>query len=280
MKHLLPLVAFITFPLFLFCQKGNLIKRNFITSADMTLNYFDFLNKKPLQEKVIFPPGWKFMVVDIIDDQIIVKQWFTKSASSAKAQGDIHNSQKLTTNDLVSPSNAAFASSKNDYQFFSLGLKEFEAKADPYYPRGVDFTFGVMTIPIKLRAGVEEAKSYFDYEEKFNIGLSGGLKFDFNSRKKRSINFLINVSISNVKLDSLSTNGFQKTPSNNGAFTMAVGTVFQQENLNLGFFLGWDKVPGILGRNWAYDSRPWIGVGIGFSLFSVDLGSSETGKNK
>jgi hypothetical protein len=56
--------------------------------------------------------------------------------------------------------------------------------------------------------------------------------------------------------------------------------VFEQDNFNIGLLLGWDRIPGVLGSHWAYNNRPWIGVGIGFSIFTVDAGSSDTGKNK
>ncbi|MCU7549853.1 hypothetical protein OCK74_12045 [Chitinophagaceae bacterium LB-8] len=286
MKKVVFSLAMATATIAIKAQDNNLIKRNFITSADMVVTFYDYVKEKEDGRKVIFPTGWKFRVVDIKDNKLILKQWTTKNSpftnqnlSGTKLDSVNNIYQRIESfNQQINRPN--YASPKDDEKFYSIDLDDFNAKVDPYYAKGWDFTFGVMTIPIKLRKGNEDKGRFFNYEEKFNIGICTGLKYSFNSRKNRSLNFLINTSISNVQVDSLSTKGFVEKGSSTGAFTFASGVVFQQDSFNIGLLLGWDKVPGVMGRHWGYDSKPWVGVGIGFSIFSVDMGSSDTGKNK
>jgi len=262
-------------------QNTNIVKKNFVTGADLTVRLYDYISDSVLADKpsnkLIFPANWKFRVVGITkDNMIIIKQWSSSKSSDGGYKGGSGKKESLT----ILPDSNAYTGNKNDKQFFAVPLSEFDSKCEPYFPKGWDFTFGVMTIPIKLRARSQKAGSFFEYDEKFNIGISAGLRWNFNSRKDRSINFLLNTSVSNVKLDSLNTKGFQLETTSSGAFTIATGIVFKQDDFNIGFFMGWDKVPGVLGRNWVHYGKPWVGVGIGFSLFSVSLGGDKAVGNK
>ena len=217
---------------------------------------------------------------------LIIKQWSGKKRAGGGITGGLNNKDYLLTLDRKDSTGKstgkkpAFSGNWNDKHYFSVPLADFESKCDPYYPRGWDLTFGVMTIPIKLRGASRKTGSLFEYDEKFNIGLSAGVQRSFNSRKERSISFLINTSISTVRLDSLNTKGYQLESGTSGAFTVATGFVFRQSDFNIGIFLGWDKVPGVLGTNWVHNNKPWLGVGIGFSIFSVSLSGEKTGGNK
>ncbi|MEQ1675651.1 MAG: hypothetical protein ABL876_03045 [Chitinophagaceae bacterium] len=270
-------------------QTSNLIKKDFITGTDVTVQLYDYLNKKTLPDseanKLIFPSNWKFRVVGITDSNtIIVKQWASRKNPNSNDKDTkyspkyIRKTKTKTYLKQLPDTTVAYTSDKNDNQFFTIPLSEFDTKCDPYFVKGIDFTFGVMTIPIKLRARSKKSGTLFEFEEKFNIGISAGIKFSFNSRKDRSLSFLANTSVSTVGVDSLNTKGFQKESTSSGAFTIATGLVFKQDDFNIGLFLGWDKVPGVLGRNWTHYGKPWIGVGIGFSLFTISLKGTESGK--
>lgn len=287
MKKTLFIIAFI---LGSFCgrsQATNLIKKNFITGTDLTVRLYDYINKDTSanteMNKLIFPANWKFKVVGITkDNELIIKQWRSKKSPNKKNPNKKKDSAAANITKKADmkkiDAEIAYTSSKNNDQFFTVPLSEFDTKCDPYFARGLDFTFGVMTIPIKLRSKSEKEGSLFEFEEKFNIGVSAGIKYNFNSRKDRSVSLLLNTSVSNVQIDSLNTKGFQKESTSSGAFTIATGLVFKQDDFNIGLFLGWDKVPGILGKNWAHYGKPWVGVGIGFSLFSIS--ATPSGKNK
>jgi hypothetical protein len=277
MKNLLTLFIIIIFSGSAFAQNTNLVKKNFVTGADMTVSLYDYVADSALaktsQNRLIFPANWKFKVVGITkDNEIIIKQWASSKGSNNGYTGGRKAKDSLTK----LSSQSAYTSDKNDRQYFVVSLADFDSKCEPYFSRGYDFTFGVMTIPIKLRARSQKSGSLFEYDEKFNIGISAGIKKSFNSRKDRSVSLLLNTSISNVKIDSLNTKGFQKEATSTGAFTIATGLVFKQADFNIGFFLGWDKVPGVLGRNWVHYGKPWVGVGIGFSLFSVSITGEST----
>jgi hypothetical protein len=281
MKKITVLLSLLLFFLLGIAQTNNLIKKNFITGADITVYLYDYLKGEKLSNndgnKLIFPSDWKFRVVGITkDNELIIKQWRSKKSANKEKGAKFYNIEKDSLKKI--DNTHAYTSSKNDNQFFTIPLSEFDAKCDPYFQKGMDFTFGVMTIPIKLRSKSKKTGSLFELEEKFNIGISAGIKLNFNSRKDRSISLLINTSVSNARLDSLNTNGFQKETISTGAFTIATGMVFKQDDFNVGVFLGWDKVPGILGKNWVHYGKPWVGVGIGFSLFSINVTPNKADK--
>jgi hypothetical protein len=181
--------------LILKAQSNSLIKKNFIAGADMVVTFYDYINGKEDSQKVVFPTGWKFRVVDIKNNKLILKQWETKNSPFAKTKLSHKNYDSLNlVYERINAFNQQqgrprYASSRDDDKFYSVDLDDFTAKADPYFAKGLDFTFGVMTIPIKLRSGNEQSGHYFNYDEKFNVGICAGLKYNFNSRKNRSLDF-------------------------------------------------------------------------------------------
>lgn len=70
-------------------------------------------------------------------------------------------------------------------------------------------------------------------------------------------------------MDSANTKGFQKIKTNASAISPTTGLVvhFKKSGLQLITTIGLDFIAGELGRKWVYRNQPWLGIGVGFSIF-------------
>ncbi len=136
------------------------------------------------------------------------------------------------------------------------------------------FTFGAVTVPIKLRFGSKDdngnRKRYFDFTSDVNIGLSAGYKLRPNRNDNFAINFLGGVSITSVEVDEQTTDSFVSTNTKAAAFTPNLSIVFEAKNFQIGIFSGIDFLSGELSDNWIYQNKPWLGIGLGYGIFSKD----------
>jgi len=48
--------------------------------------------------------------------------------------------------------------------------------------------------------------------------------------------------------------------------TVSTGAVFQLNDFQFGFLMGWDHATGELGKTWIYNDKPWYSFSIGFSF--------------
>lgn len=168
-----------------------------------------------------------------------------------------------------------------NYKDFVIELPTFNIGTKLYYGKDNDFTWGVLTLPIKARLGNKKDR-YFDIEENLNLGFSFGLRHQIESVRKQAINYLAGVSIARVKTDSISIKNSFKAPESSvaSALMFSGGILYQYEDaFQVGIFLGVDNVMGELGRNWKFQSKPWIGFAIGISLFSKNGSQSGEGSN-
>jgi hypothetical protein len=156
----------------------------------------------------------------------------------------------------------------NDKEFI-VDLKDFNSCCKLYYGKRFDFAWGVMTLPIKARLGNGDDR-FFDVEENLNLGFTFGLRHQLPGVKEQALNYLLGVSIARVRADSISLKNNFKAPQSSvaSALMFSGGVLYQYETFQIGIFVGFDNVMGELGRNWKFQSRPWIGFAVGVSLFS------------
>lgn len=143
--------------------------------------------------------------------------------------------------------------------------------------------FGPLTIPFKYRFGYTkdtvEVKQQFDAD--LNIGFFAGYRLGkYRVRYEgRSFKKLANISctiggflsLSAAKLDENGTTA-GKAPfaegeeASIGVLSPGIGIMLDVYNVNIGGFLGWDVGFGNEAKNWNFNNRPWIGIGIGYNL--------------
>lgn len=132
------------------------------------------------------------------------------------------------------------------------------------------FVSTAVTIPIKIRPGDgksgEEKERYFDFEGNVNIGLTAGGRIRISKSGTSYISFFGGISIGSSKLTPENSDVTSET--NASTLTPFIGTMFEYNDFEIGLFTGWDHVSGKLGKSWDYNALPWIGIGLGYNIFT------------
>jgi hypothetical protein len=157
-------------------------------------------------------------------------------------------------------------------EYYLVKKTDLDSNCASIYGRGVravNFTIGFVTMPVKLRIGKN-----FEFQSTISLGTTVGIKMRLSRHYPNYLNFLIGASTSTVSLDSFSTRGkISGQPITNiFVFSPSVGVVVEFAKSQIGLFSGYD----LLGKsnnvqyNWIYQRKPWISLGFGFSIFSLE----------
>ena len=140
---------------------------------------------------------------------------------------------------------------------------DFNNKCQIIYPSLKTFTWGFLSLPIKARIF-----NRFSFEEKVNFGISFGLKIQRPTTVYSAHNFLAGVSISDVRVDSTNAVHYSTALTSASAFSVSAGYMYQFDKFQIGVFVGTDYISNNAAIGWRYQGVPWIGVGLGLSLFN------------
>ena len=200
---------------------------------------------------------------------------------STKVQ-NIPKMEKYNYVDINNIKNNIISTDISNLKIFKITKADFESNAIPYFNAGFkkgswDWSSGIVVLPLKARKSPE-----FSYSKDFTLGLSGGAKVRISHTNPTYINFLYNIGISSVGIDSLSSKGKIKQPSDRAALTNAFGIVFENHSYQFGFFYGFDRLSANDFKNsqWIYNRKPWVSIGIGYQIFSKDNKSKKTQEGK
>ena len=105
-------------------------------------------------------------------------------------------------------------------------------------------------------------------------GINAGYEYQFRSRAKQSIGILLGIGVSTISITPESVNNYVTESNTAGAFTPSLGVVYSFESFQIGLFSGYDIIPGPIGENWVYKNSPWLGLGLGFTIFQKNKTSS------
>lgn len=259
-----------------------IVGRSFITEVPDIRVYHMDVDEKQIEPSDSSPAftfvgmGKKFTVVNLVSDGAVIKFWdFGKGDSSADVSDKVDYSGVGTYVDVAA-----------DGKHFLMKLTDLDSKCKEYFGNRHDFTWGAVTIPLKMRFGDGE-KKYFGVEPTANLGLFAGWRRQIRGAKVQAINLLFGTSASNITLRDedvdmvkyLEADSSAIRPDNALAISASIGTVYQIESFQIGIFLGWDIVPSQLGRHWRHRDTPWLGIGIGFGLFAKDKTGHGKGTN-
>jgi len=139
------------------------------------------------------------------------------------------------------------------------------------------FPVTALTIPIKYRfkgkGDVEE-----EFSSSFNVNLFAGYttgKQLFRHRKKvgnkiSSLTGTIGGFIGGNVVELNESNSRNLSSKlNQGALSYGGGIALNYDKINIGFFVGWDKIVGANRDNWKFNDKVWLGIGIGYDLFKL-----------
>jgi hypothetical protein len=249
------IIAFMLLIVVFQSQAQQNIAKVYQTRTDIRVFRYDFLEQCLLPIPKIAEKGSIFEIIALEQGVYIVKFW-----------------QKIDTTQ-----NEQYIDCRDFKYYFALSEKDFSEKCKRYIHRVV--TFGAIFVPIKLRLGGTNGKT-FDFSKDVAIGNAIGLRRSVNETKGYSVNYLFSLGITSVSLDSSTTQGYIKENRDFAAFTPSIGAVWEFQNTQLGFFTGVDLLGRGLGKKWAYQKTfsPWfsIGIGVGFQIFSKPSVASAT----
>ncbi len=172
-----------------------------------------------------------------------------------------------------------FIDASADDLYFAISMEDLSTRCSPYHGKGAKFSYGIVTMPYKMRFG-NGAEKYFQFSSNYNIGGTAGLRFAIPSRSMQSISVLGGISLSSFEVDSASTHGYQQNKLTAAALTPLAGVIYEYERYQVGVLLGWDILPGQLGRKWLYQGNTFMAVGIGVALFQPNKAEEDSDANK
>ncbi|BAO77067.1 porin [Winogradskyella sp. PG-2] len=145
-----------------------------------------------------------------------------------------------------------------------------------------EFTISSLTIPLKYRFKDEANNVSEDFTSGINLnfllGFSyGNSSFMFRDKVGNKSNSWkltggIILGASTVELNSSNTSSANipiesGNTINQGLFSFGFGATYAFNKFNFGVFYGWDYSLGEASEKWNYDKLPWLGIGVGYSLF-------------
>lgn len=145
-------------------------------------------------------------------------------------------------------------------------------------------TATTIIIPLKYRFGDDDEKISEQFTTSFTasmfLGYTDG-RTKFHHRKiigNRTVTikntYGVFVGASTVELTTSNTDGSDSAPQgsekiNVGAATFGMGYLKSWNKLAVGIFVGWDFAVGDVSNTWNYNSRAWLGFGIGYDIFKL-----------
>ncbi|HEY8366781.1 MAG TPA: hypothetical protein VIL57_06500 [Bacteroidia bacterium] len=281
------LILFISCSILFAQEKGNITGKYYITDVDIKVKKYNLLadTVDTLNTYYIAKAGTKFTAYEIKKSEILIKFWnFREPNEKAKKievlEQTIDSLKLLVENENLksSPQDEGNNSDveaeryKNQYislhtngEYFLIDAKDFNTKTSEYFARSSSFAWGFSTLPIKLRFGGKDRP--FEYSTGFSLGINAGYEYQFKSRVKQSIGILLGVGVSTVMVSPESTNSVINKSTTTGAFVPTLSLLYSYSHFQIGTFVGADFIPGEIGKNWVYRNSPWLGLGLGFTIF-------------
>lgn len=182
-------------------------------------------------------------------------------------EGDLESYNKLDTDFR---NKRIYGQKQRYFKVKSTQLRAYSRKEESI---GAALNAGIINFPFRLRP----QKGIVDFSGAFNFGAAIGYTFRHKSWREVKHSLLTGYSISNVVLDSMSTtrNSDKLTSTNNfTSLSFSLGYMIQYQQVQVGIFLGLDQLSRINQRTygWIYQSKPWVSLGFGLSIFSLSAG--------
>jgi len=171
-------------------------------------------------------------------------------------------------------------SNGDNQRYFKIKVDDLNTVASKYTRIGGGLSGGIINFPFKLRlqGGGNDFSS-------FNLGAAAGYTFGHYDYRSFTYSALFAASGSNINLDaaSVAKNADKLSTTNNfTALTFAFGGLVTYDKFQAGIFLGFDRLGTINNDtfNWKYQNKPWISLGFGYSIFSVQKPKTDDATQK
>lgn len=191
----------------------------------------------------------KFTVLDEKNDYVIIKFWRWE---------DIDLKSKYNEKNGIP---IYFRISKQDL------LTKTQKNFNIWFKRGAShITAGTLIIPVKLRF------NQFDFSKDITLGPFVGWRTRLHKSAQSFISIGFNVGITSVTLNEGNAMKEDKSKIEKSvdlaAFTWSYGAILEFNKVQVGIFSGYDNISENSGYKWNYQNRPWLSVGLGYSILS------------
>lgn len=160
-------------------------------------------------------------------------------------------------------------------KFFRIGKAFFDEMTDEIYPIYAGETFGLVSIPFKIRLGKN------DFETNANIGLNAGFMYRLNRKVKDRWILQPNIGIGLADVPLNESNSDVEKAENRTALSISLGLMLNiSSDINIGMFYGFDRLnKANQDVNWKYQNKHWLGIGINIGFSTKEATEGEL-KNK
>lgn len=246
-------------------QEQNNITGNFyVTNIDIPVVQFDLISGEAIDgSTAIARRNTKFTAYKIDGDKLVVKFWNYGDTTPSGGQ----------TQPLDKSNGTPYISEESNGKYFLMEMEDFNKMTSKFFGSKHSVVWGFSTIPVKLR--FKNESSDFDFETGFTLGVNAGYEKGIKGRKDQSWAILAGFGVSTVEVYRTG-----EEPGTSGAFTPSLGVLYAFENFQIGVFTGVDIIGGAEGDSWGYNNKPWLGIGMGFTLFQKNKTNNESKKNQ
>jgi hypothetical protein len=217
--------------------------------------------------------GQAFDVINVIDRGTVAKSDRIIVIRVGNYRQKSLNFYKFNYKGPESPSEAAIVPADViKYQrYFQVREKELLGNATAIKRISPSLTGGVISFPYKLRLKRKSS----DFNGVFNLGAAMGIKLPRYDYQKFSYSILFAATFTSVNMDASSArdNLDKLTETNDfAALSFAVGGLVEYDRFQAGLFLGTDRISRLNNNTfrWRYQNKPWVSLGFGYSIFSVE----------
>ncbi len=162
--------------------------------------------------------------------------------------------------------------------YFLLSKIDLLTAASTYTPiPKYEFVFGTIGYLVRIRPATSGFSS--NWSTDLNLGIAYGAKVNFN--KNWGISALGGLSLSKIKIDSLSTSPSINKSIEKVTLSPTVNVLLNYKNFFVGLGVGYDwlNLDTEESKRWIYNRKPFYALGIGINLFSSNNGKEPTPTN-
>jgi hypothetical protein len=218
------------------------------------------------------PPGSEFFVVNEVPrpavagqtaSSVIVLQFLSWKPGSPK-----HARFNVNAADALSPT-LTWCAHRSVFNRFATRIYETGF-------RSWDLAAGVLLLPIKMRLGGDGRN--FDFSRDVTLGTVVGPRIRLTPRREVHLSGLVGAGVTAVTLNSENTAGALTGATDRAAVTLTGGLMLEVQRFQVGIMYGVDRISQPNQTDWAYQGKPWLSIGLGYTLLSAAPQSPASGQ--
>lgn len=279
MKKILLLIALIQVSVIAFAQDSPTVGALYKFTSPMKMAKCDE-NGDAITDVSLYSieVGWQFIIQKVVTKGIVISfaKWPVPDASTKGGDTPLEKSNKVLNNKYVGPADAPV--------YFLLSPSDLKSDASRLQHGGtVSLVTGASFIKFRPGSGTpisKDGKDYYkntDISNDFTLSLLASVKL---SKAGANTDFfgLFGVNFSSIKVTPATTQGFLTSETNVGSIAPTIGFEYQIDRVQFGLLSGIDVLTGDVNRYFVYRGRPWVSLGIGFSILK-GYGTSASGNS-